>query len=364
MLHSDTTSNTTEILPQADMLLERQRLIFVIIDLLLIIPIGLGNLLVLYVYKTTHKLQVPYNLLLVNLATSDLIIGCVTIPLTAVTLYSNEVVEKYFSLVICIVALIPTTVSCLTLLVTAIFRFVVIVYAKDQKAYITKTSMHIVIATLWAYSVGLPVGFVGYNAITTSNWTNTTCHLTNDWVLHEPLNVLIICQVCLVLVACTVLYFIIGVAVVIRRNRWAKKKAPIKITYVEISNLSYDANTANPVEQKQKVAVVMQTATNCCNRLDCRTIGMLTQVLIGLYLSWMPLLVTALTLSSNAGSHSDPSQSYLFRDMAVTCLFLGTAFNPWFYAYKNTSFRDSFRKIVPIMKGPKKPQISNLPTSI
>ena len=56
--------------------------ILLIIDILLMVPICSGNALVLLAYRTTPALQVPCNMLLVNLAVTDIVTGLFSIPWT------------------------------------------------------------------------------------------------------------------------------------------------------------------------------------------------------------------------------------------------------------------------------------------
>ena len=131
----------------------------------------LGNVLVcLAVYKDPYKkLRTPFMFILVNLAVTDLIVGCITLPIIVATHALEAVGEKKNIHVIIarITYFTSKTASILNLTAFCVDRFVAIKWAIRYRTLLNPRFCFVVFVTIWILSIGISclyyaVGFIDF----------------------------------------------------------------------------------------------------------------------------------------------------------------------------------------------------------
>ena len=130
-----------------------------------------GNVLVcLAVYKDPHKkLRTPFMFILVNLAVTDLIVGCITLPIIVATHALEAVGEKknIHVIVARITYFTSKTASILNLTAFCMDRFVAIKWAIRYRTLLNPLFCFAVFVTIWILSIGISclyyaVGFINF----------------------------------------------------------------------------------------------------------------------------------------------------------------------------------------------------------
>ena len=141
-----------------------------ILESLVIVPIVLGNGLILISIAKFKKLQTSINVLVGNLALSDLIIGAVLIPCDFIGDVTNFNLNKYFCLGKLSLFVLSLGLSCYNLMLISVERFVAIVYPLKKSTYISKGRLLLMILFGWCLClINSSLPLLGWN-----NYNNST----------------------------------------------------------------------------------------------------------------------------------------------------------------------------------------------
>ncbi len=209
------------------------------LDMIMVLPICFGNILVLLAIKTTAKLQLTSNLLLVNLAWTDLLTGIIAIPWACMVHYSDLGLEGMMipCLLTYVLSHIPLAVSCLTILWMAVLRFIAIVYPLKHKLWVTRLRVKVIIVSLWIYICCLVIGFATF----ANKWSeeNPICDLSSTlpgiYVTIFAGHLVIVC------IIATALYIYIGITIV-RSKVWVQQWAQPKTSTNKVKEM-FSQNT-------------------------------------------------------------------------------------------------------------------------
>ncbi len=134
-----------------------------------------GNSLLLYIILSRKVLRTVTNTFVLSLALSDLLLGLVVLPLMVLAEAGVLGRSPMACLGVFSVAIAQVLVSCLTMLVIALERFLAITRPLHHHAFLTTTRAFIIIICVWVYSclVGaLPL--LGWNALGAWGSDNST----------------------------------------------------------------------------------------------------------------------------------------------------------------------------------------------
>ena len=127
--------------------------------LVLIIPFTLiGNILVLVAVVRFRRLRTCMNILIMNLAISDLLVGCPTGPLYAsIYIYPDLAGNKWLCLLKCASVTLSFSCSLISLCFISIERYLVVFFPLHYNTWVTKRRIKIAIVALWCYAILLSV---------------------------------------------------------------------------------------------------------------------------------------------------------------------------------------------------------------
>ena len=133
---------------------------YVIFTILVFVIPGVlfGNIMVIIAIFKFKKLRTCMNLLLANLAASDLLVGFPTAPLYAVT-YISPVLRhnRWLCLFKCMAVIASFSSSLLSLSAISIERFIAVFYPLHYSSWITKKRIKIAILVSWCYIIPISI---------------------------------------------------------------------------------------------------------------------------------------------------------------------------------------------------------------
>ena len=144
------------------------------ISLVLVFITVTGNLLIVVAVlkDPLKKLRTPFNYFLVNLAASDLLVGCVTMPLSFVIHLeeANGYVNPHFSKTMGSSYFISATASVLSLGALCLDRYVAISWPIQYRTSLQLSRCGIISLCIWIFSLSLPmlylkVGYITYSMV-------------------------------------------------------------------------------------------------------------------------------------------------------------------------------------------------------
>jgi hypothetical protein len=183
-------------------------LVCLVLQFLLILPIVLGNCLVLRAIHQFERLQTPTNVFLGSLAASDLLVGVVTTPVFALIHNAHLSLER--RLTSCVLsynlAHCPVGVSMVTLLAIAVERFVAIHQPFFYRRHFTMASAAVCAALIWLY-VWLTIPALSWS---THRWTPDMDECNFGSVLSKLYIIVLLAHMLVILLVTTALYLIIA----------------------------------------------------------------------------------------------------------------------------------------------------------
>ena len=297
-----------------------------------------GNLLIILavVLNPNKNLRTPFNWLLVNLATADLIVGTITSPIS-VYLHMKEGLKKKISIaeiqVIHMSSFISCTASVLSLSSLAVERYLAV--SNKYRTKLTNKRLMLTVATVWLISLGLPniyfvVGFTVYSFI----FANTAVAVT----------------------------FVITCVTYTLMLRKVKERSQ------NISNHNAnvtEAPTSSSAEPSHDESLYsFQTANNSCSivtsarEMEVKVTKMFVVVLIAMLCSYVPS--TLLIYISNFCESCSCTTHHWLRDFQFIFILINSSVNFWCYAVRSPRFRSAFTKVLKIKKR-NVPRVPNAP---
>ena len=291
---------------------ERQFYVIFTILCFLIVPIILtGNLLVLVAIVKFKRLRTLPNIFVASLASSDLLVGLLTIPVYVGFLYINpEFANSRWPCTLGYASTVfPIGVSLFSLLAVSVDRYLYIMRPLSYHRYMTVKTVWISVIVIWIYNINAAL----YPSMGWTNWTSQSsiCQLSD--VFPFIYSVVILLHVILVLVATTVLYY----KIVREAHRQSKR--------IFIQTL---VSEGGPVKDRSGVRLA---------RMFLLVIGLF-------YIWWSPYLI--LTATRMMLNPPEPIQLSISVQTSMFLAFCNSFMNPFIYAKKNEQFRVAFKKLL------------------
>ncbi len=263
------------------------------------------------------------NALIINLASSDLFHGAVSIPLAIIPHYGNPALKQNDA--VCFLSILTfqysVIVSVLTMFTIAIERYVVIVHPLGRPAVCcmrAKTKLCL-IALLWLYPLLLLILLV-------------TTHSPEPWTFCEASQVLssyhdavLAAQLVAILCIATTLY--IRIVCTVRRS--SRTLATLSRTPSTIRQRS-EVNTVSPheIELLKTVALLM----------------------VIFYLCFLPTALKIVLFVAYGSPMPEPYWLDVMEDVNLTFLCLSACLDPIIYGWRNSGVRMTIRKMLSGLK--------------
>ena len=289
-----------------------------------------GNLLIILavVINPNKNLRTPFNWLLVNLATADLIVGAITSPFAAY-IHMKEGLKEKISIVeiqiIHVSSFISCTASVLSLSSLAVERYLAI--SSTYRTKVTKKRIMLTVAAIWLLSLGLSnvyfkVGFTTYSFI----FANTAVAVT---------------------IAITCVTYTLMLKKVKERSRDIShnadaREAPISST----AELSHDQTPSSST---------FPTANHSCpivasaREMEVKVTKMFVIVLVAMLCSYVPS--TFFIYITNFCKSCSCTTFHWLRDSQFIIILTNSSVNFWCYAVRSPRFRSAFTKVLKIKRG-------------
>ncbi len=277
------------------------------IDMCLILPIVFGNIFIIAAYIRNSKLQLVSNLLILNLAVTDLTTGIISIPIVSFVRYGNYGLDKmkYPCLFRIICGHGPLAISILTLLSISLVRYIAVLHPLKCKLWITRYRLKLLICLLWITNMGLVAGY----ALIGNTWSSTQPVCDISVILPKSYS-FIMGAYCLGVCVCSTLLYIFISRAVNKSKRFAQ-------------------------------AMPQRMPSN----YDARTTKMLITVLVCFYLCWMPSFMKILIGLIVYKGIPEPAWLNIFEQSALCVVFANSFMNPIIYAGMHDIFRQTFKEI-------------------
>ncbi|KAK3730667.1 hypothetical protein QZH41_005476 [Actinostola sp. cb2023] len=259
-----------------------------------------GNLLVFasFIRDPYRQLRTLQNYFIVNLAVSDLAMGCFAETLLAATYWENRN-DVFFAHYLC--AIMSGVSSLLNMAALSIYRYFVIKNPFTYHGITTKKRIIITIVIIWLYTLH-------FAALPLAGWK------TSGYQLY------------LYLLGCTlpsvvIVFTYLGVFLAIR---------------------AHTRHLKSTIDSKNKAL------QNAVNREKATTKTML--IILGVFIAfWVPFLIIDIIMVQCQTCRSNYS-IHAVRDIALTLTYFSSGINPLLYAWRVQQFRKAFIRILGLDK--------------
>ena len=288
-----------------------------------------GNLLIILavVINPNKNLRSPFNWLLVNLATADLIVGAITSPFSAY-IHMKEGLKEQISIVeiqtIHVSSFISCTASVLSLSSLGVERYLAI--SNTYRTRVTKKRIMLTVAAIWLLSLGLSnvyfkVGFTTYSFI----FANTAVAVT---------------------IAITCVTYALMLKKVKERSRNISRNADAREAPISSNaELSTNANNSCPMVASAR-------------EMEVKVSKMFVIVLMAMLCSYVPS--TFFIYITNFCKSCSCTTFHWLRDSQFIFILTNSSVNFWCYAVRSPRFRSAFIKVLKIKRG-NMPRVPNTP---
>ena len=265
----------------------------------------IGNLLVIYVILSKHKMRTVTNILLLNLALADLSFVLIVPPFTA---YYWAVNVWEFGTVLCkamqYLLNVTAYVTVYTLVLISIIRYLTIVYSAQTMRFRTKQNMVIMNILIWVVMLAVNIPIILSYLVAPDEYGTLQCIAQGPkemyanffaWAYLLPLTIIAIFSICIL--------------------RHIRKAKPTML----------NKKTKSDDRKKQAARVII-----------------LVVVIFGI--SWLPIHIHLLV---NYFYYVPTSKFYTAVSVFWNALaYTNSCVNPIIYNYASKDFRDSFREVI------------------
>lgn len=315
---SGNQSNTTE--PLSDTLKDSIAIqaVFIIAYILLFI-IGIsGNSLVIYVVARNKTMQTITNIFITNLAFSDILICCLSVPFTPLSYLMNSwVFGEALCHIVPMSLCICVYVSTLTSTAIAVDRYFVIVY--PFKPRMKKNVCYLMIGAVWiiSVSISLPLGI--YQVIEETNGVKAC---KEKWPKDQARQFFTVTSLVLqYLVPCSIItYCYLKVSLALRKRSRSR------------------IGTGSMNRERDEMEIKRKRRTN----------NMLIAMVTIFVICWFPLNIVLLANEYVTGFPILPVFPLIFFTSHVIAM-SSTIYNPFLYAWMNDNFRKEFKLVLPCL---------------
>ena len=279
----------------------------VITFICLYVPLALiiiaGNILVIVVFKNNKKLKVPINVLFMSLASSDFLVGAVSIPLWIYNLscphlkscsVSLDLLRRFFQPFDIFSALASTT----SLAFISLERYFAI-SCPIRHRNCSPNFYYVLIFTTWLYAFSIAVI---YSCMFTPHFTQLRALLVFLAGFIMPLVIITIMYTC---------------------------------TYLSVRSLRLRRN--------QDLATTLRTNNVKKERKTARTVGIVTCLFV---IAWLPFFVVSMLYTFCQSCLPSPRVLVHLIDFVKWMQYSNSAVNPFVYAYRSVEVRRSVLRLL------------------
>ncbi|XP_053561288.1 adenosine receptor A3-like [Bombina bombina] len=271
----------------------------------------LGNTLVIWAVKVNPALQDTTFYFIVSLASADLAVGILVMPL-AIILSLDKEFDFYICLFMCCLIIILTNVSILSLLAIAVDRYLRIRIPTNYRTVMTKKRVSLCIIFFWSLSgLGAMVPMFGWNNRSKYKEPTIRCNFPNVISLDYLVYFCFFGWILIPLFFMVVLY--------------------VKIFYLMRKQIRQSANNFQ--------------SRGIYYRKEFKTATLLVLVLVLFTLCWLPIsIVNCMNYFYPSVELSIAFQPVIF--VSILLSHLNSALNPILYAFKIKKFKYTFLNII------------------
>ncbi|XP_011150892.1 tyramine/octopamine receptor [Harpegnathos saltator] len=282
---------------------DEENIFWILVDCFLFVVIVLGNVLTIVAIAVTRRLRnVVSNFFVLNLAVSDLLVG-MALPYH-LAFYVNDALSH--EELICVSRFVLISLACggsiYNIMVIAIDRYVAIVHPLSYNNYATRRRMLFIIAGTWLCTIGVSSIPIYWNRFSATS----TCEL--ETVLPR--------------------YYIVAIQMPSFLLTWVT----MFLLYVKIWK------EAQMCARRMNLSIV----SSFTEKNDRRSVHVVLMILGCFSICWLPYFVVACMRSF--GWMQDSTNTWYKITFALALA--NSGMNPVIYAWKNTSFRRAFQKIL------------------
>lgn len=313
---------------------------------LLSVAMIVGNGMLIHVTLSHKRLRTVTNFLVLSLAVSDFLVGCLIVPLMVAAEEGVFGASPWVCLQVFSVAIALILVSCLTMMAIAIERFVAITKPLKHHAWMTPQNVLIMVLVCWMYAgiIGcLPM--LGWNAIRQDtpdhhNTTNTSAHALL-WEQDGQVVLVPDCRYQNVMAGSFVAFTYPGHFI------------PLWVLFILLYSRIYLRTRNQTCKDKvRRWSSSMQARKYSVGRMreNWRALRILA-VIVGTFLfSWMPVVIWYCLLyrgfTVEIVHNLQPNLPYWFYNLGITMAFGNSAVNPFMYGFGNRSVRQAWIKFI------------------
>ncbi len=247
------------------------------VDMLMILPICFGNILVLLAIKRTNTLRTMANIPLVNLAITDLVTGCVSIPMMCFNNYwTYGSHNKWRCLILFPFIHVPIGVSGLTMFFIALLRFLAVRFPLKYKKTMSRFRCKMLFVGTWLYLTCLLTLYIFFG----NQWEkNSSQNCTFIDVMPKGYMVILASHIILVGVICAAIYTYIGIKVIKRgtkldhmvKGKWSERKLSRAMDRQTSSNKFSNCDIISYVQTDQTNGIMLSDGKTSDNESSVDT---------------------------------------------------------------------------------------------
>ncbi|KOB62422.1 Neuropeptide receptor A11, partial [Operophtera brumata] len=293
-----------------------QATFFIVYSVIFILGV-FGNVVVCFVVFRKREMHTVTNLLITNMALSDILLCIFAVPLTPMyTFLGRWVFGRFLCYLMPYAQGMSVYICTLTLTSLAVDRFVVIMFPYYPKMKLTTCKY--IIGIIWMFSsiVTCPYDlFMGIQIV------NRTYYCEEVWPSDNSRKIFGVCT--------SIFQFLIPFLV-------------ISVCYISVNIKLNNRARAKLKASKARRADAFRDRKKSMNKM---LISMVTMFGI----SWLPLNI--LNIYNDFSTHiTDWNYYYISFFLAHSMAMASTCYNPFLYAWLNKNFRKEFKLVLPFFK--------------
>nr|QVK45903.1 G protein-coupled receptor [Proales similis] len=332
----------------------------------------IGNLLVILSICLLKRLQTITNLFLTSLATADLLLIIICVPIKITEFFTHSWVFGSFMCTFYHYMQFFTAIcSVMNLTAMSIERYVAILYPLKAKSECTRKRAKLIIIFIWVCSSisALPIT-IGKRLIKVGMHPVDVCYRVWDpvsWKLFETYRSLLILVVPMFIMTFTYVRVCLTLWKLAETREKLTQSAPCSrqtvegtldsrgresLTLIRLVNVDQDT-----VSNSSRLA----SSINCISKIERRTefrakrlddlstrkqiIKMLICIIILFFIGWAPLIVNNLLTAFCVLSNLNTGILWYMRLVFYALSYINSCVNPIVYTFMSRNFRDAFKQI-------------------
>ncbi|XP_059214199.1 adenosine A2a receptor b [Centropristis striata] len=310
-------------------MLERDQLVYIVLELVMACLAVAGNVLVCWAVCLNSNLQSITNFFVVSLALADIAVGLLAIPF-AITISTGFCADFFGCLFIACFVLILTQSSIFSLLAIAVDRYIAIKNPLRYNSLVTGQRAKAIITLCWVLSVGIGLTpMMGWNRGWNTTNTSKICPEGMTKCLFEEV-VTLDYMVYFNFFGCVLVPLV--VMLVIYAHIFMAARRQLRLMGLKVAHLPAPGEITSPPSSSR---TTLQKEVHAAKSLA---------IIVGLFaFCWLPLHII------NCFNHLCPDcgRPHIWvMNIAIILSHANSVVNPFIYAYRIREFRQTFRRIL------------------